>query len=361
MIKVTSWKVVIGVVLLLAGCAGGKDKKDAKEPVKGGKEASPGAQPEEATTKLDGERRFLVTSLSNSPLTSRSIDRGRAADFAAQDSAAKNQDINMLAALLSANRLAGRSVEETLAVAKRISDLVMTKGVDKDLPESIQLELALTGVQTGRLAFAEFWFDKLYKSKNQGIRASIMNAKGVMAVRMERIPEAMSMFKEALALNGEYKPALLNIGFLALQGGDVETAQKALSGLSGDWYAEAGLISVFRMQGEADKAQASCDKILQEHPKNKQTLINCGINAWQGKKDYAKARELLGKALTIPGGAIVWDEKAGKIMGVLDGEEDRAKQAKSLKDAADRKQAKEKASAAGGAPAAGDAPAKPAP
>lgn len=344
MSKLITQQALVLIILVISGCAGTKGKKSVGEdPVAPTAGAPVAHEASGESAKIDGERRLLIVSVTNNSLSSKAIDRVKASDFASQEGMATTTDLNALLALMSAYRLAGRSVDEVLVIARRMSDVVTSKGVDKDLPEAAQLELGLTGVQTGRLAFAEFWFDKLYKSKNASIRASIINAKGVMAVRMERIPEAVALFKEALSVTPDFKPALLNIGFLALQGGDVATAQKSLGGLDGDWYAEAGLISVLRLQGEADKAEASCEKILREHPKHKQTLINCGINAWQGKKDFAKARDLIGKALVIPGGSLVWDEKAGRILGVLDGEEDRARQAKSLKEAADRKLEKEKA------------------
>jgi tetratricopeptide (TPR) repeat protein len=236
--------------------------------------------------------------------------------------------------------------------AKAIADLEMAKNVDRDVPELVQLELGLTGVQTGRLAFAEFWLDKLIKSKNASIKASAINAKGVMAIRMERIPEAMVMFKEALAASSDYKPALLNIGFLALQGGDAATAKKALGGMQDDWYVESGLVSVLRLEGDVDKAEATCDKVLSKRPKHKPTLINCGINAWQGKKDYKKARDYLNKALAVAGGAAVWDEKSGRLLGAIDSEEARAAQIRATKEAEERKA---KAEAAKPKPAPSDA------
>jgi tetratricopeptide (TPR) repeat protein len=343
--------VMTSILLSISGCAGDAVDKKAQEPATSSKgEAAPSGNTA-ASSSIGGERRFLVTSLSNNSMTSRSIERSRAADFIAQDGNAKSKDLNMLAAVVSANRLAGRSAEETMVGAKAIADIEMSKNVDREVPESVQLELGLTGVQTGRLAFAEFWLDKLLKSKSPGIRASALNAKGVMALRMERIPEAMILFKDAVAVSPDYKPALLNIGFLALQGGDGVTAQKALGAVQDDWYADAGLISVLRLQGDVDKADASCDKILAGHPKHKPTLINCGINAWQGKKNYAKARDLINKSLAVAGGTAVWDEKSGRLLGAIDAEEARANQAKSLKEAADRKAEKDKTAqpdAAGG-------------
>ena len=92
-------------------------------------------------------------------------------------------------------------------------------------------------------------------------------------------------------------------------------------------------------------------------------MINCGINAWQGKKDYKKARDYLNKALAVAGGAAVWDEKSGKLLGAIDADEARLAQQRSLKEAEERKAKAEaeKAKSAppqaqpaeGGAPASG--------
>jgi tetratricopeptide (TPR) repeat protein len=329
----------VSLIITIAGsfvfsCSDNKPARKASEPVSAS--ASDGKE-DSGVTSLSGERRFLTTSLTNNAFTSKHIDKGRAADFATQHGSSKSKDINTLAASIAANRLGGRGVNDVMPEARQIADLEMSKNVDRDIPELVQLELGLTGVQTGRLAFAEFWLDKLLKSKNATIRASAINAKGVVAIRMERIPEAMVLFKEALAVNSEYKPALLNIGFLALQGGDVATAKRALGGMQDDWYVMSGLVSVLRLEGEVDKADAACEKVLSQHPKHKPTLINCGINSWQGKKDYKKARDYLNRALAVAGGAAVWDEKAGKLLGAIDSEEARAAQLKSLKEAEERK------------------------
>jgi tetratricopeptide (TPR) repeat protein len=343
------------VLSLLNSCSDNKQARKTSEPVSA---SGSEAKEDSGATSLSGDRRFLTTSVTNNVFTSKHIDKSRAADFASQHGSGKSKDINTLAATISANRMAGRGVNDVMAEARQIADLEMSKNVDRDIPELVQLELGLTGVQTGRLAFAEFWLDKLLKSKNATIRASAINAKGVVAIRMERIPEAIVLFKEALAVNSEYKPALMNIGFLALQGGDVATAKRALGGMQDDWYVMSGLVSVLRLEGDVDKADAACEKVLSQHPKHKPTLINCGINSWQGKRDYKKARDYLNRALSVSGGAAVWDEKAGKLLGAIDSEEARAAQLKSLKESEERK-AKEQAEKAK-VPAGQPQPAKPA-
>jgi tetratricopeptide (TPR) repeat protein len=321
--------------ILQVGCSEDKRTKKVEEPVSPQQERGRlgVGEPREdsGSTSLSNDRRFLINSISNNSFTSKTIDKSRAADFAGRYSAPRSKDINTLAAAVAAIRLSGQSVNQALQSAKVIADLEMTKNVERDIPEIVQLELGLVGLQTGRLAFAEYWLDRLVKSKSATIRASAINAKGVMAIRMDRIPEAMVLFKEALAASNDYEPARLNIGFLALQGGDVLTAKRALGSMQDDWYVQSGLISVLRLEGESEKADSLCERVLAKNPRHKPTLINCGVNAWQGKQDYKKARDYLNKALAVAGGAAVWDEKTGRLLGAIDSEEARAAQARARK------------------------------
>jgi hypothetical protein len=321
--------------LAVVSCSSHRTSKKTQEPV--GPNSGSEGKDDSGATSLTSERRLLINSISNNPLTSRAVDRSRAADFVGQQGGGRSKDINTLAASVSAHRLAGRGVNEAMVDAKVIADLEMAKGVERDIPELVQLELGLTGVQTGRLAFAEFWLDKLLKSKSSFIRASAINAKGVMAVRMDRIPEAVVMFKEALAVTNDYKPALLNIGFLALQGGDAVTAKKAFDSMQDDWYVQSAFVSVLRLEGDVERADSICEQILAKRPKHKPTLINCGINAWQGKRDFKKARDLINRSLAVAGGLPVWDEKSGRLLGAIDAEESRMNHAKAQKDLEDRK------------------------
>jgi tetratricopeptide (TPR) repeat protein len=335
------------------GCSGDKREKKSEEPVSSSAPASGTAETREdsGASSMTSERRFLINSVSNNGLTSRSIDKARAADLAGQYGSGRSKDINSLAAAIASGRLAGQSVNEVMTSAKSMADLEMAKNIERDIPEIVQLELGLSGLNTGRLAFAEHWLDPLIKSKNSTIRASAINAKGVIAIRMGRIPEAVAMFKEALSANNEYRPALLNLGFLALQGGDVTTAKRALGGMQDDWYVESALVSVLRLEGESDKADTICEKVLSKRPRHKPTLINCGINAWQGKKDYKKAKDYLNKALSVAGGLAVWDEKTGRLLGAIDTEETRAAQLKARKEDEERKAKAEAAKAKSEAPA----------
>lgn len=301
--------------------------------------------------------------MSNNGFTSKTVSRAKAAELAATYSMAKGKDVQAAYGAVVANRLAGKGATESFDESRHILDHFISKNPDADIPEAVQLELALAALQTGKLAMAEFYLDKLTKSKSVSIRAASINALGVVAIRMDRIPEAVATFKEALAVDKDYQPALMNIGFLALQGGDAATAKRALGGLQDDWFVDSGLISVDRLEGEASKAEQRCDRILSKYPKHKPTLINCGINAYQGERDFKKARGYLNRALAIVGGSSAWDEKTGKLLGVVDAEESRAANAKAAREAdeAKAKAAAERAKAEAAAPKAAPAasPAQP--
>lgn len=322
--------------LSLQNCSDGK--KEAKEPVGSG---GGGGEKQQASggddvSAVGADRKQVVNSMSNNPFTSHTVNRAKAAEISQSLGQNKNRDAQANYGVIVANRLAGKTPQESFDEARAIVDRILAKNPDAELPEAVQLELAFAALHANKLALAEFYLDKLTKSKVAHIKAAAINAIGVVAIRMDRIPEAVATFKEALAAEKDYKPALLNIGFLALQGGDAATAKRALGGMQDDWFVDGGLISVDRLDGDADKAEQRCERVLSKHPKHKPTLINCGINAYQGRKDFKKARDYINRAIVVQGGSAAWDEKTGRLLGVIDSEEARAGQMKAAKEAEER-------------------------
>ncbi|MCX6118182.1 MAG: hypothetical protein NT027_11620 [Proteobacteria bacterium] len=364
-------------VLVFVGCSSGGDKKETKEAVNGSAASGGNGGPassekatssnESDTPKISSDRKLLVNSLTNNGFTSKTVNKSKAADMASEFSKSKSKEPQVAYGAIVANRIAGKPPQESFDDGKRVMDELLSKRPDADLPESIQLEIALSALQNGKLALAEFFLDKLTSSKNNRVKAAATNALGVVAIRTERVPEAVAIFKEALKADKEYEPALLNIGFLALQGGDAATAKRALGAFQNDWMVESAFVSIERLEGDVGKAEQKCEKILAKHPKHKPTLINCGINAYQGTKDFKRAREYFNRALAVAGGLVAWDEKTGRLLGVVDREEVRAGQEKSAKEAEERaakanaEKAKEESSPAkredGAAPQAAPAPA----
>ena len=340
MITIFRSYLVVGSVCVFFSLISCSEKRDSSshEPVtaSGGSGKAPEKE-RSAEPTVSGDRKLFVNSMSNNSLTSHTVNRAKAAEIASSLGSDKTKDPNSLYGAIAAHRLAGHTPGEALAKARALVDIELSKNIEKDLPEPAQLEIALSALQSGKLAFAEFYLDKLIRSKSPEIKAAAINALGVVALRMDRIPEAMVIFKESLAARNDYKPALLNIGFLALRGGDVATAKRALGGMQDDWYVESAFIPVLRVEGDSEKADGLCSKVLAAHPKHKPTLINCGINAYQGKADYKKARDYLNRALSVQGGSPIWDEKSGRLLGVVDAEEARASQVKANKEAEERK------------------------
>jgi tetratricopeptide (TPR) repeat protein len=342
--------VSCALAFLVMSCATG-GKKKGSEP-SAASASSKSDSPSDDSESISSDRKLLVNSMSNNSFTSRTVNRSKAESLATEYGQSKSQDSRVAYGAIVANRLAGKPVSQSFNDAQEILDNSISKNPDADLPEPVQLELALAALQTNKLALAEFYIQKLTKSKNNRIRIAAINALGVVAVRMDRIPEAVATFREALAIDNSYEPARLNIGFLALQGGDAATAKQMLSSIEDDWFVDSGLVGVERLSGDSSKAEQRCDRILSKHPKHKPTLINCAINAYQGQADYKKARDLLGRALQVNGGPSSWNDKSAKLLGVIDAEEARASQSKSLKESEERKQKAEKEKAAADAAAA---------
>lgn len=326
---------VAGTVLVVAGCSTGGKKASPNEAASAGSNGGSSGSANESNA-VSGDRKLLVNSLSNNGFTSHTVNRAKSAEMATSLSTSTPKDAQTNYGVIVANRLAGKAPNDSFDEARAIVDRGLAKNPEADLPEAIQLELAFAALHVNKLALAEFYLEKLTKSKTPSISAAAINALGVVAIRMDRIPEAVAIFKEALAVDKDYRPALLNIGFLALQGGDAATAKRALGGMQDDWSVDGGLISVERLEGDIDKAEQRCERVLSKHPRHKPTLINCGINAYQGRRDYKKARDYLNRALAVQGGVAAWDDKSGRLLGVVDAEEARAGQAKAAKEAEER-------------------------
>jgi tetratricopeptide (TPR) repeat protein len=355
---------VVGFLSLLNlnSCAT-KSEKSTKEPSQQG-DAKVSADEEEAVSgpEVSAQERLVVQSLSNNPFTSKTVSISKASELATQFGQAKSKTPRQAYGAIVANRLSGRGAQDSFNEAQIIMDKSLSKTPNADLPEDVKFELALSALQTNKYGLADFFLRDLANSKNVRIKAAATNTLGVISIRLGRIPEAVAIFREVLKLDPNFEAAKLNIGFLALQGGDTKTARAMLGGGTEDWFVDSAFISIDRLSGETDKAEQRCEKVLAKQPKHKPTLINCAINAYQGQGNFKKAREYLGRALQIPGGPAAWDDRSGKLLGVIDAEEARASQLKAQKESEERKaQAdKQKAAADAAAPKA-EQPSPPAP
>ena len=324
-------KIILGIASLLTAvaCTTGEKHKaatdlDSKDKGEEKASSSGSKEPNASATLVT-----LTNSLSNNPLTSHTVSGSKVEDLVARFQDAKGRV--QLESKVAAERLARKNLSQVLASAKKIAELEMEKSAGNTAPESTQLELAIAALNAKNYAFSEYYLQILTDSKNPKIKAAAFNAIGVIALKDDRIPEAVLYFKQALKASSNYKPAMLNLGFAALKGGDLETAKKALADMQSDWFVQYGLISVARMEGNEGRAGDLCEKVLSKEPQHKGSLFNCALFELQNKKNFAKARDLASKAASAKHGDLGWDERAMQLTNTIDAEESSIKKAQAQK------------------------------
>lgn len=322
------------VALMLAGCETA-DKSDGAKDSSGdlseGGGRDSGGRGDDSGAKASSNRVTVTNSYSNNPLTSQTINSNKAASLAQKFD---GKDERTLEGRVSAARLARKGLGEVMGAAKKLAEAEMEKGAARTISDDVKLELALAALDSKNFALAEYYLQVLTDSRDAKVRAGAFNAMGVVALRDDRVPEAVLYFRQALKAVGNYRPALLNLGFTALMGGDLKTAKQTLSDMSSDWFVQSALISIERIEGDTGKAGELCDRVLSKESGHKAALFNCGLLEFQNKKNYNKAKELFAKSSKSRGGEPGWDNKANAMLADVSREEQREKQAEARKKAA---------------------------
>lgn len=315
--------------------------------------------------EVTGNFRTFTYSLSNNRNTSYTVDKKKVAAIAEdiQNSVKKPtlKDRRELVALMAVKRLAGASFETSLKIARTLIDLEMKQSISNDLPEVAKLEMALAAIEERKLAYADYFLDAVRKSKSKAMLAAVHNADGIIHLIDGKLPEAVASWNEALKVDSDYRPALVNIGFTALKYGDYKTAQRALGNMQDDWFALSGLVVAERYSGDAGRASALCDKVLAKKPNYKPVLLSCALNEYQGHNKDDAALALLNKLVKLKdGSSTVIDEEAYKVISMIQREkaEEKAKagaeKAKREREEAAQKAAADKAKQETAKPAQGD-------
>lgn len=257
---------------------------------------------------VSANRVTLTNSWSNNPLTSQTINRGKA-DSEAQ--AIDGKDKRSLEGKASAMRLAGKSGSAMLAIAKKIAEVEMKKAPNKEIDAALKLEIALAAMTSKEFALALYFLEEIAADKKapSRVRAGAFNAMGVIALKDDRIPEAVVEFRQSLKEDANYRPAKLNLAFTALKGGGLAMSKSLLGDMQNDWFVRYGLISVERMEGDTGKASEFCERVLDKESGHKAALFNCGLVEGQNKRNFAKAIDLVERANKAKGGEPGWDER----------------------------------------------------
>jgi tetratricopeptide (TPR) repeat protein len=332
-----SLAVASAVFVWLSACTSAEKKEAApkadQEPVGADKDKE-----DDGPEKASATRVTLTSSLANNPLTSQTIALAKADAEIARFKAGKGE--LALQGVISTQRLARKNLGDVLATAKKLAETQMEKGASRQLSGEVKLEIALAALQARNFAFAEYLLQDLTESKNVHVKAGAYNAMGVVALKDDRVPEAVLYFKEALKAVPSYKPAQMNLGFIALKGGELGMAKQLLGKIDNDWFVSYGLITLQRLDGDVGGALEQCDRVLKKQPEHSAALFNCGLVEYQNKRNLAKAKEYFNKAGKAKLTAEGWNEKAFLMIAQIDAEEALAKreemQAKAAKAASDK-------------------------
>jgi tetratricopeptide (TPR) repeat protein len=330
------YAATLSSLLLVTACASG-EKKQEESPVKASDGPSSSGGDDDSNKNEDNgkpasyyassERTTLINSLSNNQLTAHTIATGKADGLIDKF---QGKDKKSLEGRISAERLARKSGPQVLASAKKLAELEMEKGAGRSVSDDVKLEIALAAITSKNYSLAEYYLQDLTSSKDAKAKAGAYNALGVIALKDDRVPEATLYFKEALKANGSYRPALLNLGFVALKGGDLGTAKKALDSMQNDWFVQYGMITVARLDGNEGNASEACERVLKREPGHRAALFNCALLEFQNKKNYDKAKDLVSKATKARGGESGWDARSIELGNKIDfaSAEEKSKNAK---------------------------------
>lgn len=264
------------------------------------------------------DSKSLVQSLSNNPMTSRTINRnkvkGATSKFSKTTKGTKAQNIEHYEDLIAIERVAGVSTFRLLSHLKGLAESTVSGKAGDLLSENARLEVGLGALQQRQYSMASFFFEGLFQAKNKRVRAGAYNGMGIIALNENRVPEAAEYWRQALKEVAGYEASLLNLGFISLKFGHFESALRYLSRLSKDWFAQSGLLVASRLTSKTGETAKLCSRLLQTNASHKPTAFNCGIHEWQSNNNIAKAKKLISKALNLRGGPPDWDQSGYRIL-----------------------------------------------
>ena len=228
-----------------------------------------------------------------------------------------------------ARTLSGAGFDDVLAASRRLMGTLMSKKVDSELPTGTKFQLAMAALKSGRYTMVSHFLSQVRGAKNPRLKAAALNLEGLLALRDGRLPEAAEFWQKAIKVVSNYKPARLNLGFLALKYGDHITAKKMLGSMQNDWFAVYGLVVAERLAGNSSRVVSLCNSLRGKKKDFKAGMLSCALNKYQGRGDYKGARKDLQEIVQLKSGSTLIDEYAYKALAQIDKEEAKSRAAKS--------------------------------
>ena len=322
------------IVIAMVGCAGSKKPKKIRTSLADSSSLkAPVEDDDSGPVTIAGSKGTLSYSLSQNRMTGKRLDTKKASEYSSDlKGATKKADFKkrlQFEGYVIARALSGAGFDDVLAASRRLMGTLMSKKVDSELPPGIKLQLALAALKSGRYTMVSHFLSQVRDAKSPKLKAAALNLEGLLALRDERLPEAAEFWQESLKVVSNYKPARLNLGFLALKYGDHITAKKMLGSMQNDWFAVYGLVVAERLAGNSSRVVSLCRSLEGKKKNFKPGMLSCALNKYQGRGDYAGAKKDLQKIVGLKSGSTVIDEYAYKALAQIDKDEAKMRAAKS--------------------------------
>jgi hypothetical protein len=319
--------LILGLAISIASCATGGKKKSGSSL----SSSSSSSSKEKRSRAPDNRREISVTgsvkpftnSLSNSPASSKRVDKGKARSLASklerQVKVSKKVEAMDVLALMAAKRLAGENSRSVIGSAKRLVGQEMRKDINRKLPDIGQLEIALASFQSGQYGMAEYYIIQLLESKSPPIRSAALNLNGLMKYKFSTLRNATDLWEAALKADASNQAARLNLALVALSYADFKTAKRLLAATEQDWFVMGNQAVAEKLALNGKQAQGLCNNALRKESKNRSLLFNCAVADFQVANDYKGAMDKLQKANSMSGGGADLSDKIVKAIRIVKG------------------------------------------
>lgn len=191
--------------------------------------------------------------------------------------------------LLSTQNMAGLAYEDMSDAASAFYSWQMQRKNAGAQSFHSHIQLAIGAMRLKRFSLANYHLDQAHNYTKQIVPGEIENIQGMIAIKQDRMDEALQLWRDAVRKNPQHVGARLNLGTTALLLGDFQTADTYLGNLSHE-TAQQAMVTANRMAEVPTKADALCKRLLQKKTVAKSVIYNCALNQWQGLEQSSQAR-----------------------------------------------------------------------
>ena len=321
-VRATWW----ALLAIAAGCASsGGEKKAAggasdannssgsKSEVKAGTEEAK----KEEKQSVSGTTRFVTTTLNNENVVQGSASPNLVSDAIVDFDELTRKDsdnVALVTTYLALLRLHGQGSDIYKSIERKAG------GVGAKNPWFL-IEASYGALTRREFALAEYLLSKAERNAggNPQIKAAVQHAYGVRYLVDKKVQQGVSEMRKAA--EGNYLPALLTLGFLALRSGDYPGAERtfrAAAAADGEnLNARLGLAVALRTRGKAEEAVPLIASVYKIKTQDRRVAWNYALALSEVPSLKKEASEVLNKYFQMPGTLGEIDARANALMAKL--------------------------------------------